>query len=375
MTIAKTPTEIEAEVLARYTLLTGKTLLAADPRRLLLQAVTEKLSHCFSLIELADLRNLPFDADGASLLNLGTFVGVAPSAGQASVTTIQYTRTVALVDLVILAGHRTTTPDGAFLWATIAELTLPAGVLSGTVSSRCTVTGPESNDLPPGAIDTLVDPIAGVTVTNTTTTAGGADAQTDDEFRPAVIAAPDGFTTCGPSSAYAYHARQASPYVLDAAVLSSSPGDVEVYLLLGYLDPTTGALVLITDPAVIADTILLVETALSASEVRPLTDNVTVIEGTEVPFTVQVDYWIHQDNAGVVADIQAAVDAAQDAYCDWQESELGRDVNPTELIGLLRAAGAGRVAVTSPTFLALAASERAVRDAYVVAPNYLGLYK
>ena len=50
-------------------------------------------------------------------------------------------------------------------------------------------------------------------------------------------------------------------------------------------------------------------------------------------------------------------------------------MNPTELVTRLAAAGAGRVVVTQPTYAALARSERALRDEYVVAPLYRGLYQ
>ena len=357
MTVAKTPAEIEAEVLARFTMITGRTLLLADPVRLLLQSIIEYLSHLRTLIELADLRNLPFDADDAALDALGAFVGAARPAGEGSTTTVEYTRTVAAVELVIPAGHRVTTPDGAFLWALVDELTLAVGVFAGSGASRCTVVGPESNDLPAGTITVLVDPIAGVTAANTTATAGGVDEQTDDEYRPSVIAAPDGFTTCGPRSAYNQLAR-----LIDAATISPDPGEVEVYLLVDS-----------ADPAVIADVISVVDAEVSADEARPLTDQVTVLEAPEVSYTVQVQYWIRQTDSGVIADVQAAVEVAQDAFCDWQEAALGRDVDPTELIGLLYGAGARRVNVIEPSFAALASHEHAVRDAYVVAPQYMGL--
>lgn len=374
-TIAKTPTEIEADVLGRFTTLTGKTLLAADPRRLLLQSVIYYLSHLRSLVELADKRNLPGTvadpgADGTALDALGTFVGAARSPGEASVTTAQYTRTSTLVPLVVPEGHRVTTSDGSYTWETTEALTLGVGVASGTVSVRCTVTGPESNDLPPGTITVLVDPLAGVTVTNTTTTAGGVDEQTDDEFRPSVIAAPEGFTTCGPRSAYEWYAKDADSRVLDAAALgpddddtrAPSAGEVAVYLLIDS-----------EDVYVIDEVLTLVEDALSEDTVRPLTDSVSVEEAVEVSYTVEVSYYIPTSQAGSVTAIQAAVEAAQDAYCDWQEAALGRDVDPTELVGLLYAAGARRIAVTSPTFQAVQRSERALRDSYVVAPTYLGL--
>lgn len=389
MTIAKTPAEIEADVLARFTALTGKTLLAADPRRLLLQSVTGALSHLYALIELADQRNLPVTsdgagADGARLDDLGAFVGVTRLAGQASTTTLQFSRTSTLADLVIAAGWRATTPDGAYIWATVEELTIAAGVASGTVSARCTVTGPESNDLPAGTITVLVDPLAGVSVANTTATAGGSDTQTDDEFRPAVIAAPDGFTIAGPRTAYEWHARQASVLVLDAAALgpddddtaAPDPGEVAVFVLIGrWTTDAVPVLEIETDPAVIADVLALAETALSADEVRPIGDLVTVEQAAEVSYTVEAEYWIPQAEAARVAEIQAAVDAAHEAYLDWQDSALGRDVDPSELHARLYAAGARRITITEPTYQEVQRSERAARDGYEAPPVYRGLFR
>jgi len=390
--IAKTPTEVEAEVLAKYTALTGRTLLAADPRRLLLQSITAKLSHIYSLVELADRRNLPVaangeaGADGAYLDALGTFVGVDRSPGAKSVVTLEYSRTVSTTERIIPAGHRATTADGAFLWATSASLTLAIGVLSGTVSSACTVTGPESNDIPAGGIDVLVDPLAGISVVSTTATDGGSDEQTDAEYRPDVVAAPDGFTTCGPRTAYEWHAGQASPLVLDAAALgpddtdygAPAAGVVAVFVLVGqWVADADGLDVLdIEDSAVVIAAVLaLVLAGLSEDTVRPITDLVTVSEAIEVSYTAEVSYWIRQADAAIVAEINTAVDAAQAAYLDWQDSAMGRDVDPSELHARLYAAGARRITITSPVYAEVERSECARRDGYEAAPNYLGLFE
>lgn len=386
MTIAKTPAEIEADVLARYTELTGKTLLAADPRRLLLQSLTSALAQLYSLIELADQRNLPTTSDGAGadggrLDDLGAFVGVTRLAGQASVTTLTYTRTSTLVELVIPAGHRVTTPDGVYLWSTDEALTLAVGVATGTVDATCTELGPGSNDLPPGTITVLVDPLAGVAVTNDTTTNGGANEQTDAEFRPSVVAAPDGFTIAGPRSAYEWHARQASVLVLGVSALgpddddTGAPGvgEVAIYLLFGrWVD---GVLELETDPTVIAAMLDLVEDALSADEVRPIGDRVTVQQAAEVPYTVEAEYWIPQTEAARVAEIQTAVEDAYAEYLDWQDSALGRDIDPSELHARLYAAGARRILITEPAYQAVQRSEAARRDGYEAPPVYRGLFQ
>ena len=229
----------------------------------------------------------------------------------------------------------------------------------------------------------LVDPLAGVAVTNTTITDGGANEQTDDEYRPAVVAAPDGFTTCGPRSAYEWHAAQASVLVLGATALgpddtdtrAPAAGEVAIFLLIGrWTTDDVPVLELETDPLVIADVLDLVETALSADEVRPIGDLVTVDEAVAVPYTVDAEYWIPQAQAASIAAIQAAVDAAYAAYLDWQDSALGRDVDPSELQARLYAAGARRITITEPVYEAVQRSERAARDGYEAPPVYRGLF-
>lgn len=37
-------------------------------------------------------------------------------------------------------------------------------------------------------------------------------------------------------------------------------------------------------------------------------------------------------------------------YTTWQTSEIGRDINPDELVQRIKAAGAKRVELTAPTF-------------------------
>ena len=53
------------------------------------------------------------------------------------------------------------------------------------------------------------------------------------------------------------------------------------------------------------------------------------------------------------AEIEAAVDAAVKQDVAWQCGKLGRDSNPSYLIGLLRQTGIKRVDLTSPTFTVL----------------------
>ena len=63
-------------------------------------------------------------------------------------------------------------------------------------------------------------------------------------------------------------------------------------------------------------------------------------------------YWIASNDQKSAGTIQAQVEAAVDAYESWQR-KMGRDINPTELVYRVRAAGAKRVKLAAPADLSL----------------------
>lgn len=72
-----------------------------------------------------------------------------------------------------------------------------------------------------------------------------------------------------------------------------------------------------------------------------------------VNYTIDVSYYIDRDNETQAGAIQSAVNKAVTDFVQWQKSKLGRDVNPSELIARIMAAGAKRVAVTAPVYAKL----------------------
>lgn len=113
--------------------------------------------------------------------------------------------------------------------------------------------------------------------------AGGAPAvmETDEEYRRRIQLAPEAFSVAGPAGAYAYFALAAHPSLVDAAVVSPSPGRVDVVVLARDGDGT---------PAEAAVTA--VAAALSAKTTRPLTDDTRVrgpaILDAEVAVTIRI---------------------------------------------------------------------------------------
>jgi len=62
---------------------------------------------------------------------------------------------------------------------------------------------------------------------------------------------------------------------------------------------------------------------------------------------------------------------AFEEYKNWQRATLGRDINPDELIKLVKNAGAKRLTITSPTYTTVSENEVAKCSATVI--TYRGL--
>ena len=158
----------------------------------------------------------------------------------------------------------------------------------------------------------------------------------------------------GPTGAYEYWAKTASSLITDVAVYTPSPGSVVIRPLLsgGELPGTE-----------ILDA---VSAVCNASDIRPLTDNLSVLAPEAVDYDIGLTYYINRADATASISIQSAVTAAVSAYVLWQKSKLGRDINPAELIYRIRAAGAGRVEVTTPVYTALQPYQVAIAGSVTV---------
>lgn len=128
---------------------------------------------------------------------------------------------------------------------------------------------------------------------------------------------------------------------LDVEVCAINGGRVRIFVLMN--DGTIAG-------EEIKDAVL---TACSAKTVRPLTDLVTVNDPEIANYNIDLTYYLPKDSNLSNAEIGAAVDAAVDSYVKWQSAKLGRDINPSHLIGLLMKTGIKRVEVTSPVFTRL----------------------
>jgi len=158
--------------------------------------------------------------------------------------------------------------------------------------------------------------------------------ESDADLRRRVQLAFEGFSTAGPAGAYIFHSLGADGDVLDASVDSPTPGVVVVSILSRSGDGTA-----------LAPLLAAVDAALSAEDVRPLTDQVFVISAVIVPFDITAALTLYPgpDAEVVLADANARL-------TDYLErnQRLGRDVTRAGIIGALVTEGVMNVALSSP---------------------------
>lgn len=339
---------IITELISDFEAFTGKTLAAGDQRRIFLQGFGYVLAELITDLEETGEQNLLDYAAGEPLDAIGKLMGITRNDAAGASCTLQFSLSAVQGEAVYIPAGTRATPDGNLFFATDEALVIAAGDQTGTVTATCTTTGESGNGYVAGQIDTLVDGVTYVaSVSNTTESSGGADEEEDDDLRERIRAAPASFSTCGPVNAYAYWAKSASEDVGDVSVDSPSAGTVRIAVV------KTGGVIPTADDAVITA----VTEACTASTRRPLTDNVTVIPATASVTSVELTYYISQNDIGQVSEIRAAVLEAIKEYKTWQTSAIGKDINPDKLRMLILNAGASRVTVTAPVYTELASPQ------------------
>lgn len=232
----------------------------------------------------------------------------------------------------------------------------------------------------------------------------------DDHYRDRIHLAPTALSVAGPSGAYEYHAKSADASIADVAVISDTEELKKTLTLHGgcafiggrdlmpdtlkidgctlddyTVDYTDKELLVITfkgskaSTASVsasinqdmagkvlivpilydgkmpdADMLKKIEDACSAEDVRPMTDLVEVRAPEQISYDINITYYTDRQNE---SDCVAAIEGDNGAikqYKDWQDTKMGRDINPDKLRALCLApktgVGCDRIVITSPTY-------------------------
>ena len=330
-----------------YEKFTGRTLYPADPVQKFILWIADIIIQERILIDESAKQNVPRYAQGVYLDSLAEiFKDAYRLQPQAAATTFRFYLSTALPYQHLIPMGTRVAVDGNIVFETTETLYIDAGKQSGDVPAICQQVGEIGNGFVPGQITQLVDVFPYYDrVENITVSAGGAERETDSAFYERMRESMESFSTAGPSGAYIYHAKTASPLVADVAALSPTPGvaDIRVLLRDGEL-PTE-------------EVLQEVQAQLSADKVRPLCDFVQVSAPDTVPLNIDATYYIPKPSQNSAAVITADVEKAVQDYIRWQTEKMGRDINPSVFVSYLMKTGIKRVVVRQPEYTVVPESE------------------
>lgn len=392
----------------------GELLYPGDERRIFAEALVAVLVSYVSKANDASRQTFLRYARGQALDAIGERLGVERIEASPSTCTMRFTLSAAQSRTITIPSMTKVTSDGTLYWQTTAACVIPAGELTGEVEAECTTGGSESNGVPAGAIATLVDLQPYVqSVENLDATHGGDDGEPyttegDDRLRERIKLAPNRLSVAGPEQAYVYWAMTADPDIADVAAFSQEHDETKdrevvdgvVYVGGDLLVPTETLLVngsaegftwdysdslltiRLTGEAAEADTVSVtvrrkmdgrvkvvplmeggelpdeetlqkVYDTVNDKSIRPMTDLVTVEAPTTVEYGIRLRYWTTvEDEAAVVGAVEGP-GGAIDRYVADQCAVLGRDINPYMLQAYVMDAGAIRVDVYEPRYVAV----------------------
>ena len=315
-------------------------LYDSDPLTLTLKSMAMLYYMAMQVAERRALAAMLKSAEGAQLDNIGLPFGVKRNPATYATVTIRFALSAAQKSVAMIPqGTRIRTGAGIY-FATTEYAQIDIGDTSVDVLAKAEEVGAESNGIPPGVIDTLVDAIPFVAgAVNIDTSSGGADAESDDSLTRRIWLSPTTYSCAGPRDAYEFWAMSFRSDIENAIAISprSQPCTAYIYFML-----TGGKMPSEKD-------ISEMETFMMNEARRPMTDLVICKAPEEVEYSIDFTYYIGASSKKNADIVQQNVAQAVQEYQDWQRS-IGRDINPMELIYRLRAAGVKRVEMREPAF-------------------------
>ena len=328
-----------------YEKITGRTLLPADPDRIFISWVAAIINEERALQNYIGNQNIPSRSGGADLDAIGEWIYSLPRPGAtAAKCTMRFNISEPQETSILIPKGTRVSGGSTVIFCTTEDKYVEIGETSAEVEAICENAGAVGNDYLPGQINTLIDVdyvLYYVSCENIDTSYGGADEATDEEYFSLMRSSLDAYSVAGPMGAYVHLAKSVSTDIADVKALNDGPGKVAIYTLMNDGTPASEEM-----KSAITE-------ACGADDKRPLTDYVEAKDPETVDYIIEFTYYIPNDAKASAADIERSVDAAAEKYITWQSARMGRDINPSELIYLIKQTGIKRLEVQNPIFVKL----------------------
>lgn len=334
--IHEDPQQVVDEMKAELEETLNRQIAPADLEMLLINAFAYRETLLRSSINYVGRQNMVSFSSGAALEYLGLLVGITRLPASSALVTIQFAIIEGHTGITIPQGVRVQSTDGKAVFETMEAVVVIPGVYSGQVAAACTTAGTVGNGYALNTVSIILDPKPYlVSAQNIDVSSGGADQETDDKLRERIQLAPASFSVAGPNDAYKSFAKSASSSIVDVAITSPVPGQVNIYPLL-----SGGAL----PSQALLDQVYQI---CNADKVRPLTDTVVVASPTVIDYAINIELTILTDAVNLGVDSAAL--AAVQAWVDARKERLGIDVVRNRLMTLSMAEGTYSANVVSPS--------------------------
>lgn len=344
MTIGEIQKRLVSEYENSITAITGNkyVLPQADKFRIIINSIALILYQNLQCIDRAGKQNTLKYAYGEYLDNKAAEKGVVRKTAKAATVNIKFSLETARSSSTLIPKGTRVSNDSDIYFETQNSEEIAAGKTDIVISCVCTEAGTIGNNIQIGELNTLVDPISYIDdVVNISISTGGTDDEDDDSLRERVFLAPSSYTTTGSADAYIYHCKLFSNDIADV-IATSDVGSAVVNIIVLLKNGVIPEEKLITQ----------LQEYLNGDSIKTLTDKVVVAAPSVKKYDINLTYYINKSERSKALLIKKNVEKAIDEYILWQNSKIGRDINPDKLIEKIIAAGAKRVAVSSPIYQA-----------------------
>ncbi|HAB61763.1 MAG TPA: hypothetical protein DCE48_13895 [Lachnospiraceae bacterium] len=301
----------------------------------LINCIALKLYQGYQTIDKAGKMNLLKYATGNHLQHIGFGRSVEKIQGTAASCYVRFSLESARNEVIVIKEGTRVSPGNDVYYEATEYNEIPVGELYKDILVECQYVGTVGNNYGIGTINTLVDIIPFVTVSNTTIPSNGTDEETDEQYRERIFIAPSGNSTVGTEDSCIYYCKTYDPMISDVKVINSTESIVRIIIL-----KESGEI-----PQ--AEYLEELRTFLSLPDKRHVTDKFIVEAPAIVEFEATVTYYIYKNDTDSVDKIKEAVIKANEEYVVWQKSKIGRSVNPSQLVYKLITAGAKYVDVNN----------------------------
>lgn len=333
-----------SELVGAYEAITKSVVHPASPEKLFISWVADIVVQERVLNNYTGNQNIPSRAEGENLDALGElFHGFERPVAQAAKCMVRIYISAAQGSAILIPSRTRMTDTGnTLIWQTTVDVYIPAGDLFVETETTCQTSGLSGNGYEPGQINTMIDLFDYYDrCENITKSDGGANEASDEEYYSLMRASQDAYSTAGAKGGYVYFAKRVSTEIEDVVANSPTAGEVNLYVIMN-----DGS---IASEGIKSDVLA----ACNPDSVRPLTDHVVVRDPEIISYNISFTYYIYEEMPFSSTELQAAVTAAVNKYVTWQAAKLGRDINPSHLIGLLMDTGIKRVVLSAPLFTSL----------------------